>query len=243
MDINKFLSELDLTKKEVDTYLSCLRLGATGVSQLSKETDIKRTTLYDILRNLQAKRLINTTTKGKKQLFYPEDPEKLADTLREKQRKLNENLPFLKNLFNQAGSRAKVRYYEGKTGLEDVYRDTLTCTGNISAFVTEDIFNYLGDDFGEEYLKKRTKNNIFVRAIGPDTQKVKDHKKSDSKEFRKTILVPKKEFPFTIEMNIYNNKVAYMSFKDEIGVIIESAEISKNMKLLFKLAWKGAKGR
>jgi len=100
MDINKFLSELDLTKKEVDTYLSCLRLGATGVSQLSKETDIKRTTLYDILRNLQAKRLINTTTKGKKQLFYPEDPEKLADTLREKQRKLNENLPFLKNLFN-----------------------------------------------------------------------------------------------------------------------------------------------
>ena len=241
MDLNKFLLELNLTKKEADTYLSCLRLGATGVTRLSKETDIKRTTLYDILRNLQSKKLINTTTKGKKQLFYPEDPEKLANLLREKQQRLSEHLPFLNNLYNQAGSRAKVRYYEGKEGLEEVYKDTLTCTGNIAAFVTEDIFNFLGDDFGEDYLAKRKKNNIFVRAIGPDTQKVKDHKKNDTQEFRKTVLVPKKEFPFTIEMNIYNNKVAYMSFQEEIGVIIESESISKNMKLLFELAWKGAK--
>jgi HTH-type transcriptional regulator, sugar sensing transcriptional regulator len=243
MDLNKFLSELDLTKKEVDTYLSCLKLGATTVNKISLETGIKRTTLYDILRNLQNKKLVNVATKGKKQLFYAEDPEKLSLLLEEKQQRLRNALPDLKAIYNQAGSRAKVKYYEGKRGLEDVYRDTLTCTGNISAFVTEDIFTYLGEDFGKEYLKKRIKNNIFVRAIGPDTQKVKDHKKNDQQEFRKTVLVPKKEFPFTIEMNIYNNKVAYMSFKDEIGVIIESSEISKNMKLLFELAWKGAKSK
>jgi hypothetical protein len=40
-------------------------------------------------------------------------------------------------------------------------------------------------------------------------------------------------------MNIYGNKVAFMSFSEQLGLIIESNEIAKNMKFLFELAWNG----
>ena len=41
-------------------------------------------------------------------------------------------------------------------------------------------------------------------------------------------------------MNIYGNKLAFMSFSESLGLIIESNEIAKNMRFLFELAWRGA---
>jgi len=222
-------------------YLACLSLGVTNVTKLANKAQIKRTTTYDILKSLLERGLVGSTRKGNKNLYYAEDPEKLNILLEEKKNRLMSAMPALKELFNHSEARPKVKYYEGLEGLKNVYRDTLTCQSTLVAFVTENILKHLGKDFADEYKQKRTKQKIFVRVIGPDTSEIREYKKSDSQDLKKTLLVPQKEFPFSIEMNIYEKKVAYMSFKEEMGVIIESSEIAKNMKLLFELAWKGAK--
>lgn len=241
MQLNEVLAQFGLDFKEDEVYLALLELGTSTVVQIAKKAGIKRTTAYDVLSGLEKKGLIGQTIKGKKRLFYSEEPEKLKKLLREKERILEEALPMLKSLYNTAGSKPKIRYYEGKEGLKEVYLDTLDYNGELLAFVTEDIIKHLGDDFAARYMKKRVKAKITVRAIGPDTEEIIEYKKLDKEGLKKTLLVPKDKFPFTIEMNIYGNKLAFMSFKEQMGVIVESNEIAANMRLLFELAWKGAK--
>jgi len=241
MEITEVLKQFGLKSKETTVYLSALELGTTTVSQIAKKARIKRTTVYDILDSLIAKGLIGQTQKGKKRYFYAEDPEKLHKLLEEKEEKLAEVMPLLKSIYNVSGTKPKIRYYEGKEGLKDVYRDTLIYKGEMQAFVSEDVLKYLGEEFMDEYFEKRIKNKIFVKVIGPDTAEIKKYKAADKKGMKTTRIVDKKKYPFSIEMNIYGNKVALMSFREEMGIIIESNEIAKNMIALFNLAWKGAK--
>jgi len=159
--------------------------------------------------------------------------------LDEKKRVLDDVLPQLKSLYNTAGSKPKIRYYEGIEGLKEVYLDTLDYRGELLAFVTENIVEKLGPDFTDKYMTRRVKEKITVRAIGPDTDEIKEYKKQDKVGLKKTRLVSKDKFPFSIEMNIYGNKLSFMSFKEGMGMIIESNEVANNMKLLFELAWTG----
>jgi len=241
MDLNNVLKQFDLNDKESQVYLAMLELGQAKVQEISIKANIKRTTAYDILSSLIGQGLVGQTQKGKKRLFYAEEPEKLYKLLKEKQEKLNDILPILKSLYNTAGSKPKIRYYEGAAGLKNVYRDTLTYQGELLAFVTENIIKNLGQDFAAEYISKRTKAKISVRAIAPDTEEMISYKKTDKEFIKQTRLVAKEKFPFTIEMNIYGNKLAFMSFKESLGIIIESNEIANNLRLLFELAWSGAK--
>jgi len=241
MEIKPTLKQFGLKNKEIDVYLATLELGISSASQISKKADIIRTTIYDIMSNLMQKGLIGQTQKGKKRLFYAEEPEKLKKLLQEKEEQLKEILPILKSLYSTAGTKPKIRYYEGKEGLKEVYRDTLNYTGELVGYVSENILNLLGKNFTDEYIAKRKKSKIFARVLGPDSPDVISYKKFDKESLRMTRLISKNKFPFSIEMNIYGNKVAFISFKEEMGIIIESNEIAKNQKLLFELAWQGAK--
>jgi len=240
MQIHKVLSQFNLNNKEIGVYIASLELGMTSVAKIARKAEIKRTTTYDVLEGLIKRGLIGQTKKGKKRLFYAEEPEKLEKLLDEKKEDLMEIMPILKSLYNVSGTKPKIRYYEGKEGLKEVYRDTLSYEGELIAFVTENIIKHLGQDFANEYRKKRTKAKITVRVIGPDRPEIIEYKKTDKKYLKKTRLVPKEKFPFSIEMNIYGNRLAFISFKEEMGIIIESNEIANNMRLLFELAWRGA---
>ncbi|MFA6306578.1 MAG: helix-turn-helix domain-containing protein [Patescibacteria group bacterium] len=241
MQINQALKQFDLNDKEIQVYLAMLELGQAGVQEIAIKANIKRTTAYDILTSLISQGLIGQTQKGKKRLFYAEEPEKLYKLLEEKREKLNDILPILKSLYNTAGSKPKIRYYEGAEGLKNVYRDTLAYQGEMIGFVTGNIIQHLGQDFANEYKERRKKALITVRVIGPDTDEIVDYKTTDKEDIKQTRLVPQKKFPFSIEMNVYGNKIALMSFREQMGIIIESNEISTNLKLLFELAWQGAK--
>jgi sugar-specific transcriptional regulator TrmB len=241
MDIKNSLYQLGLKGREADVYLASLELGAGSVSQLAKKSGLKRTTIYDILEGLIQKGLIVQTKKGKKRLFYAEEPRFLEKLIENKKTVFRDILPLLESIHNTAGTKPKIRYYEGREGLKEIYRDTLNFSGELLAFVTENILSHLGEDFANEYIKKRKKSKITVRAIGPDTDDVIKYKKNDREQMRQTRLVPKEKFPFSIEMDIYGNKIFFASFKEQMGIIIESSEIAKNMRFLFDLAWAGAK--
>ena len=53
--------------------------------------------------------------------------------------------------------------------------------------------------------------------------------------------MPTEQFAFTNEINIYDDKVAIISFKEElIGMIIESHEISESQRAIFNNCWQFA---
>ena len=58
---------------------------------------------------------------------------------------------------------------------------------------------------------------------------------------RESLIIPNKEFGFHPEINIYNNKVMIASWREKLGIIIESAEIADAMKKIYELSWAEAK--
>ena len=58
---------------------------------------------------------------------------------------------------------------------------------------------------------------------------------------REIAFVPADKYYFSPEINIYDNKVMIASWKEKLGIIIESAEIADAMKKIFELSWQEAK--
>lgn len=239
MEIKQFLAQFDLIGKKADVYLAVLELGSGSVIEIARKSEIKRTTVYDILLDLEKSGLIYQTTKVNKRLFVAEDPEKLKKKLEEKERVLGEMLPQLRSLYNIKGIKPKIKFYEGKEGLRQVYADTLNYNGEILAFASEDVVKTLGMEWANDYLQKRVKKEIRVRIILPKTELIeKEFNPKDQKQLRSSKLVNPKKYPFSVEINIYGHqKIALMSAREEIGIIIEGKEIYSTMKLIFELLW------
>lgn len=236
MEIKHILEQLGLKDKKADVYLAALELGSATVIEISKKADIKRTTCYDILLDLIKIGLISETSKGKKRLFIGEDPEKILKELENKEKLFSEILPQLKSVYNIKGIKPKIRFYEGKEGLKEVYADTLKYSGEILAFASEDVVRVLGAEWAKDYLKKRVKKNIHVRVVLPKTKLISQIIEKDTELLRMSKPISPEKYPFSIEINIYGHKkVALMSSREQMGIIIEGDEIYKTMKLIFEL--------
>ena len=238
MEINKSLEQLGLAGKKADVYLASLELGSASVIEIAKKAGVKRTTCYDILLELEKEGLISETSKGKKRLFIGEDPEKIKKDLAKKQGLIEDILPELKSIYNIKGVKPKIRFYEGKEGLREVYEDTLRYSGELLAFSSEDVVRVLGMDWADDYLRRRVKKGIHCRAIMSRTEIIEKIAAKDREQLRQSKLIDPAKYPFSIEINLYGyQKVALMSSKEETGVIIEGAEIYKTMKAIFELIW------
>lgn len=237
--MQNILKNYGLNEKEVSVYLATLELGEATGFQIYKKTGLKKPTVYYVLEELQKRGLINQTKKEKKRYFVAEDPEKIKKDLVDKLKIFDELLPELRSIYNSKVNKPKLRFYEGKNGIEEVYKDTLRYKAEILAFASESLLHTLGKDFSEEYVTKRVKNEIPVRAIMPSSDLLhKSYIQKNLAQLRIAKLIDEKKYKFPIEINIYANKVALMSFRDELGLIIESDEISKMMKMIFEYFWR-----
>ena len=89
MSLEQDLLEIGLDEKEAKTYLSALELGPTNIQDLTSKSSLKRSTIYEMIKNLQAKGLISETKKGKRRLFVASEPENLKRSLVLKEKLLN----------------------------------------------------------------------------------------------------------------------------------------------------------
>ena len=138
-------------------------------------------------------------------------------------------------------NRPKVMFYEGREGLEKVYEDTLSSREPIRAYASVGDMHAGLPGYFPEYYKRRAGKGIAIRAIVPNNQSGIERKKSDKDEKRETALVPRDKFLFSPEINIYDDKVMIASWREKLGIIIESHEIADAMKKIYELAWAEAK--
>lgn len=251
MDLTSSLEQIGLRKRQIELYLALLQTGEATVQEIANKTKIKRTTVYSILDVLVAKGLAVYIDKGQHRFYYAENPKKVLlyfkdqkQNLENREKKFSEILPELASLYNVKATKPKIRFYEGVEGLKAVFEETLTLKPNdeILAIATATIIHkVLGDEWVKNYLERRVKGKIKQKAIVEDSPSGREHQKNDKAENRITRLVPKEKFPFANEINIFGNKVMIASFKDQMGVIIESADVAKTWRAIFELAWLGAK--
>ena len=242
------LTELGLDEKEERLYRALLELGTASVSEATKTAGIHRTLGYETLGGLEKKGLVTQVARRGKKCFIAEPPEKLVDYTEQQSKQwkqrtslAQEILPALSAQYRGIGTRPVVRYYEGVEGLKQIYEDSLTAKDMIRSYSAVETIKELMFDYAEKYFRRRAEKKIYIRAITKVSGYAVHLKQVQDRFMREIRLVPADKFNFTLERYIYNDKVAFMSFFNRFGVIIESKDIADSEKYIFELAWQAAK--
>ena len=231
------LTAIGLTDKEARVYLSLIELGTSLVSQIATKSSINRVTTYDILKRLKIKGLISSTTKNRLKYFTATDPEIIAAKFEQRAKNLTDAVPNLQRLRGET-AHPRIQYFEGLEGIKTIYADTLTSKTEILNFSNSEEIRKHWPTYNKDYVEKREKKNIHLKGIIPNDEEGKKVKAEDKLYHREMRLIPKEKYPFTNEINIYNDKVAIISFTDElIGMIIQSKEIANTQRAIFQMTW------
>jgi sugar-specific transcriptional regulator TrmB len=89
MDTN-ILEKIGLSKAEIQVYLTLLKLGPAPSNRIVRETDLRKSTVYDSIRRLQEKGLVSYVIKDAKKYFEATKPDRLVEFVRDKKRELDE---------------------------------------------------------------------------------------------------------------------------------------------------------
>lgn len=116
--INEMLEDLGLEKREIKIYLALLQNNTRPALQLSKETRIDRTTIYDILERLIDKGIVSSIIKNNTKHFTALMPDELLLHFKEKYSTLEGMLPDLKKLTTQTKETLKCEIFQAKEFLD-----------------------------------------------------------------------------------------------------------------------------
>ncbi len=244
--ITNQLANLGLSENGAKVYTSMLELGPATVMEISAKAGVNRPTTYFQIEALKKLGLVSTQTKGKKQLFIAEAPEQLEfmidrqrSELDQKKEELSKIMPELEGMFNLAGEKPQVRFFEGKEGLMKMQDELIRVSPKevIGFAATGPILNIFPDHV-KKYSSRRVKKGIKAKTIYTDPRGAV-LKRNDEEMLREAKYVSPEEFPFKSDITIYNDNIALSALEGKtVGVIITHKELAESFKALFNLLWK-----
>ncbi len=241
MQITQLLAKLGFSQNESKIYLAGLELGQASAQDIAEKANIKRTTGYSVLSYLVNRGVIGKTKVKGKTRFVAEAPERLLTLINEIEKGVKDVLPELTAIYNKKETKPKITFYEGKNAVQKIYDDTLEekpeeiLEWNTNAYFEGKV------EVDPNYIQKRVTLGIHAKRIAGKGSKWDDkHRFLDQKELSQTITVPKEQFDPKIEINIYNNKIAFLNYAENMSVIIDSKPIADAMRQAYELSWKGA---
>ncbi len=242
------LKELGLSDKESLIYVALLKEGSAKAVTVARKTGINRTTVYDLFDSLIQRGLINKFKKKAAVYFNALEPKRLLTYLdREKEEKvkiidsqkakIEGLLPSFISLQNIATNKPKVMIFEGEKGMREAYEDTLNSKEIILAYANVVTMNEGLPNFFPQYYKRRADKKIFIKGIMPQNKTSIERAKFNQEEMREVRFLPLSYGDFSPEVNIYNNKMLVVSWKEKMALIIESRELVELQKIIFNILW------
>jgi len=213
--LNDLFQNLGFSDKESEIYIILLKSGTATAGDISRKTNINRTTVYDILENLMQKGLVSKYKKGGKTFFNTFEPkhlltyldrekEEYAKIIEKQKEKTQQLLPQIISLQNLKNAKPKVQFFEGEKGMREAYEDTLDSKEIILAYANVETMHKGLPNFFPEYYARRAKNKVFIRAILPQNTLSIERSKYNQEEMRRTKFLPSQDMTFSPEVNIYD---------------------------------------
>ena len=227
------LKELGFSDKEAQVYLALLGLGSSPVSVIAKRAGINRSTAYVILESLLGRGLVSITKRGSLKLFNSTPPERLIQYLEGMAKRYTgladtarDILPKLKAPRRSIRSvKPKVQIFEGTEGIKTVYEDTLASLETIRAYAS---FGNPKQASKSPVIKKNT--NIKIQTIFPDTRQAQELMTHNKEIAQKLFSSHQNKSGFSSEINIYDNKIIFISPAEKFALVVESRELADALK-------------
>jgi sugar-specific transcriptional regulator TrmB len=244
------LTTLGLTKDQATVYEFLVQHGSAQASRIAKSVGLTRPLVYKILGDLERIGLIEKKdASGEVTKFSLTHPHALQKLLESKKVEVEASENALESVmgkimsdYNLQSGKPGVRFFVGEKGFQEIYKDITNSNQEILLIrpAYEDNFNKLLKPIISDFIKTRVRKNIKATAITP-SDTFRDTTDLDKKMHYDRTWVPMELYNSPVEINIYGDKMALLSYSQElVGVIIESPQIAKAMKQIFELARMGA---
>ena len=245
------LEKIGLSKAEIKVYLTLLEIGSTTSGRIVKETELRKSTVYESIRRLQEKGLASYVIKDSRRYFEAAQPERIIDFLADKKRKLSDTekeaehlVEELKKGFDTLKPQAEASVFVGVEGFKTIRRDVLNSKTKehllIGAIGRE---NEVMPGFFEEWNKQRIKRKINLRILHKDSAKDKymTFKEKMGPYFETRYLPEGVKNPVVI--NIYKDRVVNILWKGNYPLcfLMKNREVAEAYRNYFEYLWNIAK--
>jgi len=234
------LTELGLSSTEAKIYISLLGLGLSTVTEISKNTKLHRTNIYDSIKKLVNKGLASYIKKDGTVLYEANDPKALIRIIKEKENKLNDIMPQLLLSKKLASSSGEATVVEGLSAFMHLlyelleYNDDIRVYG-IPASVPE-IVSIVIPHFHKERLKRK------IKMLHIYNHNAKDRIKFLNKmELTQARYLPE-EFDSEVSTFVCGDEIILTVWQKPItSISIKNAALAKAYKKYFKIIWTATK--
>jgi len=244
-DVTSLLRQLGLKEAEVSIYFALLQSKyGLFISQITEQTKLKRSTINILVEHLEKKGFITHHLEGKRKVYTAESLESIVFRFEDLLTDLRQILPLL-NMAMTGDQQTRMQFFEGKEGVENIFRDILL-TMKLDKNPQKEILTISsGEDMlvilphhEKQFIAKRIKEQIPIRWIAPDNEISKKYAKK-KEEYRVMKFFDAHKYPFKIEIDVYKNKIALISWNIQhpTGIIIQDTALADSTTSLFNLVW------
>lgn len=245
--INDMLKTIGLTETEAEIYLVGLAQSSVGVSEIVKQTRIKRTTVYHALDTLMQKGLTAKHGTGSRLVFAMVPPthlEKLIDervTILQKQKEaLKAIVPLLEQKTNSSSQGVRVSQFDGIEGIKMVVEEALYCKTRHWDILApaKNFFSEFDQAYADYFISSRKERNITSRSLWEENPGRRILTPEEIKQ-REPRYLPKVMFgKFKSVLILFDDKAAMItSLKELSAVLIQSKEVHDTLTAMFEGLW------
>lgn len=240
------LEEQGLSRAESKIYLTLLETGSTLAGPIIKKTGLHRGTTYQIIERLIEKGLVSFVIKSGKRYFEAVNPNRLLETLREKEEKLREVLPTLLQKRELSKEKQEANIYPGYNGIKTVCENVLRELekgGEYLDFGVSGLFKDVMGPYWNIWQKKKKEYKINSKCIFDEALKEKNP--NLLKDYFGEARFHSSKFKSLTDTIIYKDKVILFIWtaKPPIAIVIQNQENANSYKNQFNLMWKYSKKR
>lgn len=237
----KILQNIWLWKIESKIFIFLLESWAHNISDIAKYTHLNRVQIYNALPRLIEKKLIWETYKGKRRIYFAENPENLENIFYEQKLSFQSTISLLKQKYEKNLAKPELRIFYTEESMKHIFMDVVE-----TLWVWETYYryssrkhDYLRGFLPESYKKLRDEKDIQRCVITSEELKFAKEK-SENKLNREIRAIPENYdlFDDNIWKIIYGNKVAVIDYNTSTSFIIENKKFAEFEKKIFLLLFR-----
>lgn len=245
--LKQLLLDLKLSEKEVDLFISLVRLGKGTAAAIGRASGITRTHVYGLITGLVEKGLVSEIEERGIKTYEPVDHAGLLAFVSREQKqlqKIEKKLAEAASAFNalQVGNKekTKVRFFNGVDGVKNIYAEIDQDIKKqkepfeFLSFFSPEQLNTIIPEF--QYF---TSPQMKGREIVVADKMIEEYKKQIGElPNMQHKLWPKERGLFPTDTLVWKNKLAYIDLSGyPSGIIIENDAMAISFTMWFNAIW------
>lgn len=216
-----------------------LELGRAWAGSVSRRTDIKRVTVYALLKSMSEKWRVTSFSENWISMYSVVSPEVLVQSKQQELQTFESALPAFQNITDSRWKKPKIDFYDWISGIKRLYEKHLhETTWEVWAFVSDtEIHDELEEFLNYDFIQRRKDKGIKAYVL------VRDVLANDA-YLEQTITDPLTDVKLIDEdldwmkgeiLMYGENKVSFALYgKDElVGYTIQSDQLYSTLKTMF----------